>query len=75
MVANRSLRLQLCIGSALVTQAKSTGPGVVELRGRSGRRKLYRVGGEIEMTEDSADGAREADSEFKGPVCAVSHAT
>ena len=62
MAANRGLRLQLCIGSALVTQARSTGPGVVELRGRSGRRELYRVGGEAEMTQDPADGAREHDS-------------
>ena len=61
-MANLSLRSQPCIGSALVTRARSTGPGVVELRGRSGRRKLYRVGGETEMTEDSADGAREHDS-------------
>ena len=57
VVANLSLRSQPCIGSALVTQARSTGPGIVEFRGRSGRRKLYWVGGETEMMEESADGA------------------
>jgi hypothetical protein len=49
---------------------RSTGPGLVELGGRPGRCELDRVGGKTEMTEDSADCAREQDGghETKAPA-------
>lgn len=57
-MADLGLRSQPSIGSALVTQARSTGPGVIELGRRSGGGKLDRVGRQTEAMKDLADGAR-----------------
>jgi hypothetical protein len=54
-------RTQLSDGSTPEAETRSTSPSVVELRGRPGRRKLDWVCGKTEMTEDSADCAREHD--------------